>query len=151
MPFLQLQILIYQLPPSSTAPSAGACQLWRCACGGRVAQSLSLSHEHTHTYTHTTITYPHKHTYTHTSNHICTHWYKRTVLSYFISGSHWLLQEKTTSCEICRYNSTSHGCVPSVPVTWCWVYCYIFLPLIFCGLHLKTLLQLLLLLPDMVM
>jgi len=55
------QILIYQLPLTSSAPSAGACQLWRCACGGRGAQSLSLSHEDTHTHTHTAImTHKHK-------------------------------------------------------------------------------------------
>jgi len=107
-------------PLTSSAPSTRACPLWICACGGRGAQSLSLSHKHTHTHTHhNTHTHTHTHTYTHTHPITYAHTGTRELscISSSVVATDSYKRRQPCSCEICRYNSTSHGCVPSVPVT----------------------------------
>ena len=123
-------------PLTSSAPSAGACPLWRCACEKRCAQiPFSITWAQTHTHQHT-------HTHTHTSTHIhmcthnlCNHMLKQTCcysLSVIPTDSYKRTQ---TGCDVQVQLYKSWISVPSAPVTrsarsslfWCSV-----------SLHLKT-------------
>jgi len=135
---LQFQILIYQLLPNLLCTQCWSLSIVEmCMWREGLLKLLSLlwAHVHIHTckhtpvHTHTSVhTHPHTHTHmntnihvhthTHTHNHIWRHWNNGPV----VLADQWQplcdsYKRRQTCWEICRYNSMSHGSVPSVPVT----------------------------------
>ena len=117
-------------PLTSSASSAGACPLWRCACEKRCTQipfSITWAQTHTHTHTHTPV-----HTYTCAQIHVCNHMVKQTCCYSWSVIATDSYKRTQTGCDVQVKLYKSWISVPLAPVTRCCDHCYVFPLLMFC-------------------